>query len=437
LASGKNPLLALVDGFKRAMIRALSEAFAERALASKFAALLGVGMSRAADAKFSSTMVTVPGVGSVPTGANGGVADASTVFRPPMSAAQTAAGYGGAALGAASAGYSVGGSLYSNKHGTTGNMVRGGLAGAVTGAAIGTMIMPGIGTAVGALIGLTAGLFGMAAAAKASAAQTREMRAAVAATMDGLRAEVSGNAQAEQLAQIKARSASIRKQIEEAYAGGDKNSATVRERNKLLAETNRLEAERIKQLEQEVAVLQRRAIEDYEARAANATPGNEAGDALADFDRKQQREREDLVLSFGSVIDAFEQARLNALDNALAAERLQFTTEQAAAAADGAATALDGLTTSVRNAPSGFKIERYTYANAVPKSVSGLDNIPSAFSPPSVPFSRPSQASSSIGTVNVTLPGVTNAKQFVEELDKIRLQTVGMNGTRSQALERM
>jgi gas vesicle protein len=428
-----------VDGFKRAMIRALSEAFAERALASKFAALFTTGTARSvADARFTAAMSTY-GLGRVSGAANGGLADASTSFGGAAATGGMSTALGGAALvaGAGVAGYNTGSALYNPKFGKAGNMVRGGLAGAATGAAIGAAIgsvVPVIGTAVGAVVGavvgFTAALFGVASAAKASAAQVREMRKALDATMESLRASVSGDTLASRKAQVHAESAAIRKQIEEAYATGDKNSANVRERNKLLAEANKLEAERLRQLEQEIAVLQRRTIEDYNARAAAATPGNEKAEALADFDRKQQREREDLVMSFGSVIDEFEAARLKALDSALAAEKLAFATE-------GAANALDGLTTSVRNAPSGFKIERYTYANAVPKSVSGLDNVPSAFSPPSVPFTRPTQASSSIGSVHVTLPNVTNAKQFVEELDKIRLQTVGMNGTRAQALERM
>jgi hypothetical protein len=416
-------------------------------------------MSRAADAKFSSAMVTVPGVGSVPTGANGGIADASTRLSP--TAAQTAAGYGGLALGAASAGYSVGGSLYDKRRGDAGNYARGGLAGAVTGAAIGTMIMPGIGTAVGAIVGLTAGLFGMGAAAKASAAQTREMRAALSATMEGLRASVTKDALGAGLAQIHAESAKVREQIEMAYAGGDKNSANVRERNKLLAEANRLEAERVKQLKEEIATLGQRKIEDFQSRQLRAdakTARNQGRTAEADaldkraderdFYQQQRREREDLFRSFGTVVDDDEKAQLAAYDAAAASEKQAFETRQNTAALTDNTKALD---TAVRNAPSGFKIERYTYANAPAKSVSGLGNIPSPFSPPGMPFNRPAptidqtataalttaKAQASIGTVNVTLPGVTNAKQFVEELDKIRLQTVGMNGTRSQALERM
>lgn len=292
-------------------------------------------------------------------GGSGGVADASVVMGKEPTGLGMAMGYGGIVAGGALTGYNVASSLYSTSHGPAGNYARGaiggGLAGAAAGAAIGSVV-PGIGTAVGAIVGGAAGviggLLGIGSASKEAARQMAEAQKQVADNMAALRAEVRGDDVAAGIAQVEADREQRRRAIEEAYQGGGANSDTVRRRNELLRELNALEDERIRQLREEAQVMDSRQVEDYEARRDAATPGNEEEEARRAFVRQQERERQDLVRSFGSETDAVEARKLAALDEAQAAEL-------AAAAAKGFADAVDGASASVRNAPSGLWLPQY------------------------------------------------------------------------------
>jgi hypothetical protein len=269
------------------------------------------------------------------------------------------------------------------------------------------------------------------------------MRKAVAATMEGLRAEVSKDSLAAGEAAIRAQTAAIRQQIEEAYSGGGKNSATVRERNKLLEEAVRLEQQRLQALREEVAIMQTRTIEDYQARLDAATPGNEREEAIAANARKLDREIEDLIRSFGPEIDERERATLAVARAATAAEKEAFARDQAT-------SSLNAFTTAVKNAPSGFKLEGYIQQYAKAQPFPGSFPAPvNPFVPPMSPLSPPTLSrTGTVATAPITItnptfvfPAITDgkaaAREFLEELDRTRNSTGGLNGSRAAALEVM
>jgi hypothetical protein len=335
--------------------------------------------------------------------------------------------YGVPAVAGYGIGYGVGQSVYSQSHGAAGNYARGALGGAIGGAVIGNEILPGgIGAVVGGITGLVGGILGIGSASKEAAKQTREMRQALALTMDGLRAEVGKNALAASIAQVNAQRETIRKQIEDAYSGGGKNSDTVKERNRQLAELNRLEDERIRQLKEEAATMQQRQIEDYKVRELRANGQTKAADALA-FQEAQQREREDLVRSFGDVIDAQEQAILAQLDATLAAEKN--------------AKALDRNTdalTQLHNAPTGFKIEPYVYQYATPAPRPPITQAPTQpLSPPTSVPNAPtlSKAPITIAPVfhlDATKTSRDQVKAIAVELKKLVTEVLGSNADVSE-----
>lgn len=387
-------------------------------------------------------------------GGSGGVADASVIMGKQPTTAGMAMGYGGIVAGGALTGYNVASSLYSTSHGAVGNYARGaiggGLAGAAAGAAIGSVV-PGIGTAVGAVVGGAAGviggLLGIGSASKEAARAMAEAQKTVADNMAALRAEVKGDDMAAQIAQVEADREQRRRAIEEAYQGGGANSDTVRRRNELLRELNQLEDERIRQLREEAQVMDSRQIEDYQARRDAATPGNEEEEARRAFVRQQQREREDLIRSFGSEIDATEKRKLAALDEAQAAEL-------AAAAAKGFADAVDGASASVRNAPSGMWLPQYlrefadrgTPAPRNPMVPSDRPMFQTATTTGTATTSSAAQVSKSVtmnfpGNIVVQVPPTKAAPvelaRGVAEGLRIWADSLGINLTLAETLEQM
>lgn len=418
----QNPIPGFVANIKGALIKAFSEALAQKFLASKFAEMLGIGVESAAKTQnvaadkmvvaavnmlnAANTMMGLPGVGAPPS--------ASTNTPAATSTLKKIGEYAAVAIGSYQAGQATGSALYSSSHGTFGNYARGAIGGAIsgaaTGAAIGTAILPGIGTAAGAVIGSVAGfiggILGVGSASKEAAKQTAELRKALAVTMDSLRAEVGKDALAANIAQVNANRETLRKQIEDAYAGGGANSDTVKERNRQLAEMNRLEDERIQQLKQEAAVLVQRQQEDYKVRELRARGQTKQADDLA-FQEQQQRERQDLITSFGDSIDAQEAATLAALDAAQAAERQAYATGQNT-------SALNALTSTLHNAPTGFKIAPYTYDFATPKPRTYTQN---GF--PQTPNSQPQLTLAPVFNIDGTKSSRDQVKSIAVELRKI------------------
>jgi tape measure domain-containing protein len=457
ISTGRNPLIALAEGFKRAMIRAMSEALAEKFLTSKFAAMLGLGVEGAAkkqdgaaikmqtaarlQKEAADVMLRASGMDPDAKGRTG----TTTANAPPPQ--WTSAIKSGVA--AAVAGYATGQALSSTSHGTAGNLVRGALGGVASGAATGAAVGGLPGAIVGGVVGFVSGLFGASKAMKEAAKAAAEMRAAFAISMAGLRAEVGKDALAGNIAQVEAQRETLRKQIEAAWSGGSANSDTVRERNRQLAELNQLEDERIRQLREEAAVMQTRRTEDYQARLDAATPGNERAEAIAANARTLDREIEDLKRSFGNEIDAQEAATLAIALQATAAEKAKFALDQN--------TKAIGALTSVINAPTGFKLEPYIQEFAKGRPYPGQFSVPTnPFVPPMSPMAPTSL--SQTGTVATAPVSITIApgaivvnesktpqltaqaitRAFLSEVDKERnAGSGGLSGSRAAALEQM
>jgi tape measure domain-containing protein len=195
---------------------------------------------------------------------------------------------GSAALAGGFAGYGVGQSAYSDAHGGAGNAARGALGGAAAGALAGSAFGP-VGSAVGAVAGFTMGIIGAGKAAKEAAARMGDLQKALAASIAGIRAELAGDSLGAALASEKAKFDALRKQTEDAYAGGGSGSAQVAKRNAVLADLNGLEARRIAQLQAEAEAVRRAAQEDLHVRLLTAQGHTAEAHARA-FALAQQRE---------------------------------------------------------------------------------------------------------------------------------------------------
>lgn len=189
--------------------------------------------------------------------------------------------------GSYSGGYAVGSQTTSKTAGALGGAV----SGAAQGAAIAS-IVPGIGTAVGAVVGAVVGaiggLVGSSDKGKQAAAQMIQNQSKIDAALEGLRASFANDALGASIAQAKSQFDDLRKGTEAAYAG-KKNEA---ERNRVLAELNKLEAERLRIILDEYNVGQKRAQEDLRIREMIAK-GLDAQGAAAAFAAQQERELED------------------------------------------------------------------------------------------------------------------------------------------------
>lgn len=235
-----------------------------------------------------------------------------------------AAGKSGAGLAAAQlassalagglTGYSIGSS--------TTNRGSGAAFGALGGAAAGTAILPGIGTAVGAVAGFVGGLFGASTAAKDAEKAMWDLQKSLAANLLIVKATIGNNALGVALAQNKAQFDALRKQTEDAYAGGKNEAARV----VILRQLDALEAQRNQQLRDEYALVQRRASEDLQVRLLAAQGRAKEADALR-LQLAQQREYEDAVKA------GTDPATLALLQQVQAQEKLAAATNKATTSA--------------------------------------------------------------------------------------------------------
>ncbi|MBY0490629.1 MAG: hypothetical protein K2R93_12375 [Gemmatimonadaceae bacterium] len=182
-----------------------------------------------------------------------------------LSGGEQVATAAGGVVGAFGGGYAVG-SMTTSK---TGGALAGAATGALTGAAAGSVI-PVIGTAVGAIIGGIVGgiggLLGAANSGKQAAAQMAIAQQQLQKSLEGIRATFAGDSLSAAIAQARSQFDDLRKATEAAYSG-KKNEA---ERNKVLAELNTLEAQRIEILKAQYAEALRLANLDLDARLAAA-----------------------------------------------------------------------------------------------------------------------------------------------------------------------
>lgn len=159
---------------------------------------------------------------------------------------------------------------------------KGALAGATAGASIGTLFAPGIGTAIGAGVGATAGLvaglLGFSDAAEKTASEARAAASALEANLVQMRATVHATDQfSATLASSAAQFDQLRDQAEKALGG----KANEGKRERVLAEINALEAERVKQLEAENAILHKVFAQELGVRNLRAAGLDAQADALA------------------------------------------------------------------------------------------------------------------------------------------------------------
>jgi hypothetical protein len=264
----------------------------------------------------------------------------------------------------------------------------------------------------------------------------RKAKEAFDSAFDTAKAQVAGDDLALQIAQTEAQFDQLRDALKESSTWLQRVIGTelgMGEYANTLDEVNALQAERVRQLQEEAAIQQKRGIEDYAARLAAATPGNEREEAIEAFNRGKDRELEDLKrrLEAGGW-EAWETATYEMAQQAIAAEKAKNATEALTGA-------FNGLTTSVKNAPSGFKLEGYIqqYAKGAP--------YPGQFQMPVNPFVPPLSRTGTTAPVTIqsvvintkAVDGKTIAREFLGELDRVRNSTGGLNGSRGAALEVM
>jgi hypothetical protein len=162
-----------------------------------------------------------------------------------------------------------------------------------------------------------------------------------------LRARVAGDTLGQQQAQLAAELQKFLLQINAALPGG-KNEA---EREKQRADAKGLYKTLGDQLVAAIALSLQRQGEDYQVRYLRATGQTKAADDRA-FALSQERERADLVKSFGDFKDATELAVLAQYDQTAAAEK--------------AAYALNKLSTSALNMVQGYKIQATIFGASNP-----------------------------------------------------------------------
>ena len=205
---------------------------------------------------------------------------------------RVAAGVGGA-VGAFGSGFAVGSMTTSRTVGALG----GAAAGAATGAAAGSVV-PGIGTAIGAVVGgLIGGIGGLIGASKNATQQLIAQRAAqeqLGQALSALRASLSGDGLSQALAQASAQFSQLRQQTEAAFSGR-KNEA---ERNRVLAELNTLEQQRLALIRQQFEEGMRLAMGDLEVRRLRATGAEVEAEQLA-ASLAAQKEIRDAEEKFG------------------------------------------------------------------------------------------------------------------------------------------
>jgi hypothetical protein len=186
-------------------------------------------------------------------------------------------GLGAAGLGGASTGYAIG-----QQSGSA-------LGGALGGAAAGFAVAGPVGAAVGAVSGFVGGIIGAGQAAKEAAKHMAELQKSLDESIASIKADLAGDALGSAVAQVHAQFDALRKQNEDARAGGSAGSSRVAERTALERQLNDLEAQKIAQLQQEAALQRQQLAEDLRVEILRNNGDADAADALA---LQLQRERQ-------------------------------------------------------------------------------------------------------------------------------------------------
>ena len=166
-----------------------------------------------------------------------------------------------------------------------------------------------------------------------------------------------------------------------------------------LDEVNKAEATRIAQLQQEAALAKQHELVSYQERIARAQGRDKEADAIA-FADQQRREREEFDATHNPNDPQTLILRAMLLITQ-AAERQKFAEDQNT-------KALNDLTTALHNAPTGFKVQPYTFDYAIPRAPTPTSPLtPSAPSFPQSPQNPPTLTRSAV-TKQITLAPVFN-----------------------------
>lgn len=275
---------SFIDNVKDMFFRMVSEVMAQQLMRKLLTVLSGGGGDKSLGAQQVSAAVTMMNAANIQAAAAATMAKASGTqvvgtgtAVGGLSKLGVGAGVAGAGLGL---GYGFGSSI-----GGTGGVLAGVGAGAAMGAAVGSVV-PVLGTLVGAVVGglsgLVGGLLGAKKAAKESAEAMRQWAEAESqfqTKLAGLRAEIHGTSTSlsRSLAQTTDEFRALREEAIKLYAGRANEGA----RAAALNELNRLEAERVQQLQEEAAIQSVLTDRELGLRLARATRYNEEEAAFA------------------------------------------------------------------------------------------------------------------------------------------------------------
>jgi hypothetical protein len=334
-----------------------------------------------------------------------------------------ALGIGSAAIAGGFGGYQIGQQV--------GNPATGALGGAASGAAAGSFAGPW-GAVIGGLTGFVGGLLGGASAAHEAAVRFKELQKAAADTIASFHALATGTqgSLAEQIRQAHKDADEARKAaaINPAAAGGTTDgltgfSAWLRLHRTAIDNINADEAAYIELLKKEDAIKKQQFKEDLQVRLLRAHGQDSEANALAK--RLADQREYDAAVKAGA-----DAATLALLKTVQTAEELK--------------AASDALSTSLRNPPSGFKIESYINRFAAPR--------PWTYPGPplDIPY-RPQGGPTTTGgnggtrvdmrgaTITLSLPKGMKPEEvgpaFMRFLDKVASTTIGGNAPISEALD--
>jgi hypothetical protein len=309
----------------------------------------------------------------------------------------------------------VGGSLGASVAKGAFTDLAGGFGATATGAALFGPIAAGIGALVG-------GLFDSGKAAKEHArAMAEAAKQYIQARADfSARANGTSGSLDEQIRKIRNEASSQRSSANELYNGKTVFTHFPEYFKKEIERINADELKYIENLKEESRIKAQQFKEDLQVRLLRAQGQNKEADALA---LRLQQQRELAELDKQIALGLAEEATRALLLQVQAAELLK--------------KSVDALSTSVRNAPSGFKIESYINRFATPRQF--LPPLPPVFNPER-PTGGPrgSVVFQLSGPITIDAKDKTAKQAFAEwSREFIRLQstTVGLNGSPADTLD--
>ena len=393
ITNGKNPFIALAETLKRTVIRAMADALAEKFTVT-VAKVLGIEipadkqtkaaheMNVAADKMLQAADRMTAG-GSV-QGDSTGLARFRQAFK-----------VAGAAYGGFELGQGIGQA--------TGDKTTGAIGGGLSGAAIGFQLAGPVGAAVGGIAGFAGGIIGAGEAARKAAAELARAKAAFDNAFDSAKAQVNHDTLAETQANIRAQGEQLKQLFAAAFKpvfeAGNFIKGVLEQFNAGLQAISDVVDELLQQAAKADALAKQHELVSYQERIARAQGRDKEADAIA-FADQQRREREEFDATHNPNDPQTLILRAMLLITQ-AAERQKFAEDQNT-------KALNDLTTALHNAPTGFKVQPYTFDYAIPRAPTPTSPLtPSAPSFPQSPQNPPTLTRSAV-TKQITLAPVFN-----------------------------